>query len=263
MTRIVTRGLKEEKDGIQGFIAYPERAEKGPGLLLIHQHSGLTGYLKTAAYNFAQLGYTTVVPNLYHMLGYPAETHIDKGTEIQNKTPDPDFVRVIDRGWRYCLSRNDVDGSRVGVVGYCMGGRLGIHFVAATPAARAFRRVLSLGARRTTDEDPPAPSVRRGAGNQMPFHDSLRRPRSAQHVSGAAAGDGKLSLEWPVIGVALFSFRLSWFRFHRIGRLPTLSRRSRLAVGDGVFRARVDWAGTLNFGVFLLWRNLKAPLPNA
>ena len=31
MTRIVTRGLKEEKDGIQGFIAYPERAEKGPG----------------------------------------------------------------------------------------------------------------------------------------------------------------------------------------------------------------------------------------
>ena len=33
MTRVVTRGLREEKDGIQGFIAYPERAEKGPGLL--------------------------------------------------------------------------------------------------------------------------------------------------------------------------------------------------------------------------------------
>ena len=46
MTRIVTRGLKEEKDGIEGYIAHPERGEKGPGLLLIHQHSGLTGYLK-------------------------------------------------------------------------------------------------------------------------------------------------------------------------------------------------------------------------
>jgi carboxymethylenebutenolidase len=138
MTTIVTRGLKENKDGIEGYIAHPERAEKGPAILMIHQHSGLTGYLKTAAYKFAQLGYTAVVPNLYHMLGYPAEQHIDKGTEIQNKTPDPDFVRVIDRGWRYCLSRSDVDGARVGVVGYCMGGRLGIHFVAATPAARAF-----------------------------------------------------------------------------------------------------------------------------
>ncbi len=103
MTTVVTRGLKEEKDGIEGYIAHPERAEKGPAILMIHQHSGLTGYLKTAAYKFAQLGYTAVVPNLYHMLGYPAETHIDKGTEIQNKTPDPDFVRVIDRGWRYCL----------------------------------------------------------------------------------------------------------------------------------------------------------------
>jgi carboxymethylenebutenolidase len=138
MTQIVTRPLRGDKDGIEGYLAGPERRERRPGLVLIHQHSGLTGYLETAAYKFAQLGYTTVIPNLYHMLGYPAEQHIDKGTEIQNKTPDPDFVRVIDRGWRYCLSRSDVDGARVGVVGYCMGGRLGIHFVATTPAARAF-----------------------------------------------------------------------------------------------------------------------------
>lgn len=136
--RTITRKLTIEDDGIPGYLAHPSRGEPGPGLLLIHQHSGLTGYLKTAAYRFAQLGYTTVIPNLYHMLGYPAETHIDKGTEIQNKTPDPDFVRVIDQGWRYVLARNDIDASRVGVIGYCMGGRIGIHFVAATPAVRAF-----------------------------------------------------------------------------------------------------------------------------
>ncbi len=138
MNRAITRPLREDEDGIEGYIAHPEREEKGPALLLIHQHSGLTGYLKTAAYRFAQLGYATVVPNLYHMLGYPAETHIDKGTEIQNKTPDPDFVRVIDRGWRYLNRRADVNASRIGVIGYCMGGRLGIHFVAATPGVRAF-----------------------------------------------------------------------------------------------------------------------------
>ncbi len=135
---IITRKLTEQKDGIPGYIAHPSREEKGPGLLLIHQHSGLTGYLKTAAYKFAQLGYCTVVPSLYHMLGYPAETHIDKGTEIQNKTPDGDFVRVIDKGWKYLLSRRETDNSRVGVIGYCMGGRIGIHFVAATPDVRAF-----------------------------------------------------------------------------------------------------------------------------
>jgi len=152
MTTIKTRRLYQDKDGIEGYIAHAEQAQKGPALLLIHQHSGLTGYLKTAAYRFAQLGYTTVVPNLYHMLGYAAETHIDKGTEIQNKTPDPDFVRVIDQGWRYCLSRDDVDRSRVGVIGYCMGGRIGIHFVAATRAVRAFVAYYP-----SVREEPPTP----------------------------------------------------------------------------------------------------------
>ncbi|HEY2986564.1 MAG TPA: dienelactone hydrolase family protein [Candidatus Binatia bacterium] len=138
MAEIVARKLTQEEGGIPGYIAHPARAERGPGLLLIHQHSGLTGYLKTEAYKFAKLGYCTVIPNLYHLLGYPAETHIHTGTEIQNKTPDGDFVRVIDAGWRFLIGRDDVDPARAGAIGYCMGGRIGIHFVAATPQVRAF-----------------------------------------------------------------------------------------------------------------------------
>ena len=136
--QIVTRKLTEEEDGIPGYIAHPARQERGPGLLLIHQHSGLTGYLKTEAYKFAKLGYCTVIPNLYHMLGYPALTHIETGTEIQNKTTDGDFVRVTDMGWKHLLARKNVDPMRVGAIGYCMGGRIGVHFVAATPTVRAF-----------------------------------------------------------------------------------------------------------------------------
>ena len=47
-------------------------------------------------------------------------------------------MRVIDQGWRFLLAQGNVDPSRVGVAGYCMGGRIGIHFVAATPQVRAF-----------------------------------------------------------------------------------------------------------------------------
>src|SRR5262249_93626 len=97
MTRVITRPLKEDQDGIPGYIAFPEREEKGPGLLLIHQHSGLTGYLKTAAYRFARLGYTTLVPNLYHMLGYPAETHIDKGRRFKTRHPTRILFELLTR----------------------------------------------------------------------------------------------------------------------------------------------------------------------
>jgi len=136
--KVVERPLTAEKDAIPGYLAYPERPERGLGLLLVHQNTGVTDYIKIEALRFARLGYTTVVPNLYELLGYPAVTHIHTGREIQAKTSDADFVRVIGDGWRYLLSRPDVEPRRAGVGGYCMGGRIGVHFVAATPQVRCF-----------------------------------------------------------------------------------------------------------------------------
>jgi len=135
---VVERSLTVEQDSLPGYLAFPERSERGPALLLVHQNTGVTDYIKIEALKFAKLGYTTVVPNIYELLGFPAATHIHTGREIQARTSDADFVRFIDEGWRYLLSRPDADPSRVAVVGYCMGGRIGIHFVAATPAVRAF-----------------------------------------------------------------------------------------------------------------------------
>ena len=136
--KIIERDLIQDEDGIPGYLAYPERHDRAPALLLIHQNTGVTDYIKIEALKFAKLGYTTVVPNLYQLLGFPAVTHIEKGREIQARTSDADFVRVIGQGWSYLLSRADVNPSRVGVCGYCMGGRIGVHFLAATPAVRAF-----------------------------------------------------------------------------------------------------------------------------
>jgi dienelactone hydrolase len=136
--KIVERPLTPEKDGISGYLAFPERQEKGPALLLVHQNTGVTDYIKIEARKFAKLGYTTVVPNLYELLGFPAASHIETGRDIQAKTSDADFVRVIDQGWRYLLARTDVHPERVAVCGYSMGGRIAIHFLAATPGVRAF-----------------------------------------------------------------------------------------------------------------------------
>jgi dienelactone hydrolase len=136
--RIVERVLTAKDDGIPGYLAHPERLLPGPALLLVHQNTGVTDYLKIEALKFAKLGYATVAPNLYELLGFPDVTHIHTGREIQAKTSDADFVRVIGEGWRYLLSRSDVDPTRVAAAGYCMGGRIGIHFVAATSQVRAF-----------------------------------------------------------------------------------------------------------------------------
>ena len=136
--KIVNRNLTMEKDGTAGYIAYPARAGRGPAMLVLHHHHGITGHLKSFRCSLAQLGYTTVMPALYDLLGTPKPYNAHTGSEVQAKTTDAQFVEVMDQGWRYLLSRNDVDPARAGGVGFCMGGRLGIHFAAATPAVRAF-----------------------------------------------------------------------------------------------------------------------------
>ena len=93
--KIVERPLTVEQDSLPGYLAFPERTERGPALLLVHQNTGVTDYIKIEALKFAKLGYTTVVPNLYELLGFPAATHIHTGREIQAKTSDAEFVRVL------------------------------------------------------------------------------------------------------------------------------------------------------------------------
>ncbi len=137
--KVIERHLTAEQDGIPGYFAGPDRRDPGPALLLVHQNTGVTDYIKIEALKFAKLGYTTFVPNLYEMVGFPAVTHIHTGPrEIQLRTSDGEFVRVISEGWRYLLERPEVDTARVGVTGYCMGGRIALAFVAGTPQVRAF-----------------------------------------------------------------------------------------------------------------------------
>ncbi len=131
--KIIFRDLAAEKDGVPGYIAHPDRKETGPGLMIVHHHYGVTGHLKSVVCNFAKLGYTTVVPDLYKLLGVADGVH-----EAQKKTADGQFVEILGKSWRYLTARADIDAKRCAVVGYCMGGRIGIHFVAATPGVRAF-----------------------------------------------------------------------------------------------------------------------------
>ncbi|MBI2959308.1 MAG: dienelactone hydrolase family protein [Betaproteobacteria bacterium] len=130
--KIAARALSVEKDGIPGYIAHPERTEPGPALLIIHHRYGVSGHLKSVACDLAQFGYATLVPDLNGLLGLPPAAN------AQATTSDGQFVQSIDSVWRYLGERREVDRGRVGVLGYCMGARLGIHFVAATPGVRAF-----------------------------------------------------------------------------------------------------------------------------
>ncbi len=88
--QIINRDLITEKDGVPGYLAHPDRKEPGPGVLIVHHHFGVTGNMKVNVCNFAKLGYTTFVPDLYKMLGESDGVH-----EAQKKTSDGQFTEII------------------------------------------------------------------------------------------------------------------------------------------------------------------------
>lgn len=148
--QLIERSFNTREHGVAGFLAHPQRTEPGPALLLIHPKSGLTDYIKIEARKFAALGYSTFAANVFEQLGHPAATHIETGSGIQAETSDDQFTQALTEGWRFLLSQPHVDRERVAVCGYCMGGRIAINFVAATPEVRAF-----VGYYPTVRDEPP------------------------------------------------------------------------------------------------------------
>ena len=201
--KIINRDLSPEKDGLPGYLAYPDCKQAGPAVMIVHHHYGVTGHMKATVCNFAKLGYTTIVPDLYKMLGAADGVH-----EAQKNTTDGQFVEILNHGWRYLAQRNDVDAKRCAVVGYCMGGRIGIHFVAATPSARAFVGYY--------------PSVR----DEAPSRLRPRSPNDAVHDFKCASqiffGSKDHVASIPVQQRLMASFQangqpLDWHYFHRVG----------------------------------------------
>jgi hypothetical protein len=51
-------------DAIRAYVAYPERKDKAPGIIVIHEIFGLTDWEPTVADKLAGAGYVAVVPDL-------------------------------------------------------------------------------------------------------------------------------------------------------------------------------------------------------
>ena len=134
---ITARRLTHEQDGIPGWIAHPNTPGRHPGVMMLHHAPGLTGDYKFNSALLAQMGFTVLVPGMYNMLGVPGDNHLDMGPEIQSKNGDREFLAVCLQAWNWLRARSDTDPERTGIIGHCLGGRLGIPFAADNPGLRA------------------------------------------------------------------------------------------------------------------------------
>jgi carboxymethylenebutenolidase len=147
----------------------PDGEGRRPAILFLMDGLGYRAGLKTMAERLASHGYHVLLPDLYHRVGKhvhfePAVmTQPEKMGEMRkligNLTPDmlmSDVAACLD----VLALRANVDTTRVGAVGYCMGGRNA--FIAATRFPDRLRATASIHPGGLVTADPASPHLLAG-----------------------------------------------------------------------------------------------------
>ena len=147
----------------------PDGEGRRPAIVFLMDGLGYRSALKTMAERLASHGYHVLLPDLYHRVGKHVhfeptvmtqpEKLAEMRTRIGSLTPDllmSDVSACLD----VLASRANVDATRVGAVGYCMGGRTA--FIAATRFPDRLRATASIHPGGIVTADPASPHLLAG-----------------------------------------------------------------------------------------------------
>lgn len=115
----------------QGYLATPA-AGSGPGIVVIQEWWGLVEHIKDVCDRFAAEGFVALAPDLYH--GTKVSEPDEAGKAMMAMRLD-EAARDMSGAVDAVAERSE--GSRVGVVGFCMGGGLALVLAAQRPDAVA------------------------------------------------------------------------------------------------------------------------------
>ncbi len=118
----------------EGALYLPSTPGPHPALVLVHEWWGLNDWIKQEAAGYAAQGYVALAVDLYHgkVAQDPETAH-----ELSRGLPQDQGVRDLVAGFRYLQSRKDVQPSRIGAVGWCMGGGYALQLAIAEPQLKA------------------------------------------------------------------------------------------------------------------------------
>ncbi len=111
------------QDQIEAYLATPASPAKRGGVVVIHHMPGFDRGMKEITRRFAELGYDAICPNLYWREAPGAAPDDAAATARANGgVPDARLIGDVAGAAAY-LRLLPTNNSKVGVIGYCSGGR--------------------------------------------------------------------------------------------------------------------------------------------
>jgi len=118
-----------------GYVSLPlEPASAKPALILIHEWWGLNDWIRENADRYAARGFVVLAPDLYR--GAIAND-ADEAHQLMRGLPEDRATADMKAAFAWLAQRDDVDASRIGITGWCMGGGYALSFATTEPRLRA------------------------------------------------------------------------------------------------------------------------------
>lgn len=131
--------VKTADGEMPAYRAMPATGGNFPTLLVISEIWGVHEHIADVCRRFAKLGYFAIAPELFARAGDPRKyTETAKLIEeIVKKTPDAQVLSDLDATVEYAKASGKADASRVGITGFCWGGRITLMYAAHNPKLKA------------------------------------------------------------------------------------------------------------------------------
>jgi carboxymethylenebutenolidase len=124
---------------IPGYRARPAKGTKFPIVLVVHEIFGVHEHIKDLCRRFAKVGYAAIAPELFARHG-DVSTMSDFTeilSKVVSKTSDAQVLSDLDSAAKFSIESNSGDPDRVGIVGFCWGGRITWLYAAHSKALKA------------------------------------------------------------------------------------------------------------------------------
>ena len=109
-----------------------------PLVLVVQEIFGVHEHIRDVCRRLAKLGYAAVAPSLYHRQGDVTQlTSFDDIRPIVAKVPDAQVMSDLDATVAWAVKEGIADASRVGITGFCWGGRIVWLYAAHSPNLKA------------------------------------------------------------------------------------------------------------------------------
>ena len=116
------------------YVSTPASGGPVPGIVVVHGRSGLEDFIKDTTQMLALQGYAAVAPYLYHRDGPDCK---DDNPTRKARLRDPTIINDINAAIGFLKNHRQVNGAKLGIVGFCMGGRLVYLMSAASKELKA------------------------------------------------------------------------------------------------------------------------------